>query len=343
MRLNRRYFCAAGAALIGSSCTAGNTPPAALESFAVKLDVFDDRFYDLIGRETKADILAEGFQWSEGPCWDLDKKKLYFTDVPQNKAYSWSAKKGLQTFLTPSGEANVEGFREPGANGLFFDHQSRLLLCNHGRRSVEVVQTDSKTRETLTQGFEGKKFNSPNDIVATRDGHIFFTDPPYGLEGLNDSSVKELPYNGVYHLTPNGEVQLIDIDLTFPNGIAISKDGRALYVSQSDPKRPILMRYELNASYKVVDKTLFFDFATFMKPGAYGLPDGMTLDKAGNIFTTGPGGIYVITPEGHALGRLSLDRASSNCSFGEKGKTLFVTNQDRLLRIKTQTLGLRWT
>ena len=342
MRLNRRYFCAAGAALIGSSCTAGNNPPAASESFAVKLDVFDDRFYELISRQTKADILAEGFQWSEGPCWDLKKNKIYFTDVPQNKAYSWSAKKGLQTFLSPSGEANVEGFREPGANGLFFDHQSRLLLCNHGRRSIEVVQTDSKTRETLTQSFRGKKFNSPNDIVATRDGHMFFTDPPYGLAGLDASNLKELPFNGVYHLAPNGKVKLIDRKLTFPNGIAISKDGRTLYVSQSDPNKPILMRYNLDASHKVMNKTILFDFAAFMKPDAHGLPDGMTLDEAGNIFTTGPGGIYVITPEGHALGRLSLDRASSNCSFGENGKTLFVTNQDRLLRMETQSLGLRW-
>ena len=342
MRLNRRYFCAAGAALIGSSCTAGNNPPTASESFAVKLDVFDDRFYELISRQTKADILAEGFQWSEGPCWDLKKNKIYFTDVPQNKAYSWSAKKGLQTFLSPSGEANVEGFREPGANGLFFDHQSRLLLCNHGRRSIEVVQTDSKTRETLTQSFRGKKFNSPNDIVATRDGHMFFTDPPYGLAGLDASNLKELPFNGVYHLAPNGKVKLIDRKLTFPNGIAISKDGRTLYVSQSDPNKPILMRYNLDASHKVMNKTILFDFAAFMKPDAHGLPDGMTLDEAGNIFTTGPGGIYVITPEGHALGRLSLDRASSNCSFGEDGKTLFVTNQDRLLRMETQSLGLRW-
>ena len=342
MRLNRRYFCAAGAALIGSSCTAGNNPPAASESFAVKLDVFDDRFYELISRQTKADILAEGFQWSEGPCWDLKKNKIYFTDVPQNKAYSWSAKKGLQTFLSPSGEANVEGFREPGANGLFFDHQSRLLLCNHGRRSIEVVQTDSKTRETLTQSFRGKKFNSPNDIVATRDGHMFFTDPPYGLAGLDASNLKELPFNGVYHLAPNGKVKLIDRKLTFPNGIASSKDGRTLYVSQSDPNKPILMRYNLDASHKVMNKTILFDFAAFMKPDAHGLPDGMTLDEAGNIFTTGPGGIYVITPEGHALGRLSLDRASSNCSFGEDGKTLFVTNQDRLLRMETQSLGLRW-
>ena len=136
---------------------------------------------------------------------------------------------------------------------------------------------------------------------------MFFTDPPYGLTGLDASNLKELPFNGVYHLAPNGKVKLIDRKLTFPNGIAISKDGRTLYVSQSDPNKPILMRYNLDASHKVMNKTILFNFAAFMKPDAHGLPDGMTLDEAGNIFTTGPGGIYVITPEGHALGRLSLD------------------------------------
>ena len=343
MRLNRRHFCAASAAFIGTSCKAANTTPAPTDSFAVKLDVYDERFYTLMGREAKAEVLAEGFQWSEGPCWDLKKDTLYFTDVPQNKAYSWSAKDGLIIFLQPSGEANVVGFREPGANGLFFDHSDRLLLCNHGRRSLEIIDTDNKERQTLTQGFEGNKFNSPNDIVAARDGHIFFTDPPYGLDGLDESPLKELPHNGVYHLAPHGEIKLIDKERTFPNGIAISKDARTLYVSQSDPEQPILMRYELDTDYKLIRKEMFFDFTSFIRPDAHGLPDGMTLDENGNIFTTGPGGVFVITPEGEALGRLSLDRASANCSFGEDGKTLFITNQDRLLSVATKTLGLRWT
>ncbi len=342
MKLNRRHFCAASTAFIGTSCKVAGTAPAALESFVVKLDVNDEHFHGLIRSEAKANILAKGFQWSEGPCWDLKNKKLYFTDVPQNKAYSWSAPEGLKTFLNPSG-ANVEGFREPGANGLFFDHKDRLLLCNHGRRSLEVVNTNNKARETLTQSFEGKKFNSPNDVVAARDGHIFFTDPPYGLEGLDDSPLKEQSHNGVYHLSPNGKVNLIDKERTFPNGVAISKDGRTLYVSQSDPHQPILMRYVLDPKFKLISSEVFFDFTPFMGPDAHGLPDGMTLDETGNIFTTGPGGIFVISPEGKKLGRLALDRASSNCCFGQDGRTLFITNQDRLLSIKTQTLGLRWS
>jgi len=171
MRINRRHFCAASAAFVGTACSATNntTSPKQTETFPVKLDVYDEGFSALVPSGSQANVLAEGFQWSEGPCWDLKKNKIYFTDVPQNKAYSWSESEGLQTFLDPSGEADVEGFREPGANGLFFDHQDRLLLCNHGRRSLEVVNTSNKQRETLTQSFGGKKFNSPNDIKWHRN------------------------------------------------------------------------------------------------------------------------------------------------------------------------------
>ena len=213
----------------------------------------------------------------------------------------------------------------------FYDYQSRLLLCNHGRRSIEYVSEGGRVRETLIDRFDGLKFNSPNDIVAARDGHLFFTDPPYGLEGLNQSSLKELDFNGVYHLTPNGQVSLIDKTMTFPNGIAISQDHKSLYVSQSDPKNPIIMRFELDDNYNVVGKSVFFDFAPFLNDDAHGLPDGMTLDESGNVITTGPGGIYVIDPNGQAFGRVKLDRASSNCTFGEDGTVLFITNQDILL------------
>lgn len=341
MRLNRRRFFATSAALLLSCSTTDNSEKLP-EGLVLDFDTFDDHFYNLIHPETKASILAQGFQWSEGPSWDLKKQILYFTDVPKNEAYSWSPSDGLKVFLNPSGAANVQGFREPGANGLFFDYQSRLLLCNHGRRSIELVQENGSVRETLADGFDGYKFNSPNDIVATRDGHIFFTDPPYGLEGLNQSELKEMPHNGVYHLNSDGMISLIDKNMTFPNGIAVSPNQTKLYVSQSDPDNPIIMCFELDASYKVVKKYVFFDFSSYLVDGAHGLPDGMTLDASGNLFATGPGGIFVIDPKGRILGRMGLDRASSNCTFGDDGKTLFVTNQDRLLRIKTQALGLRW-
>ncbi|MEP6344144.1 MAG: SMP-30/gluconolactonase/LRE family protein [Maricaulaceae bacterium] len=341
MRLNRRHFCAMSVGLL-LSCSETEKSPFLFEDIDLDFYVFDDDFHDLIRPETKASILSQGFQWSEGPSWDLNKQILYFTDVPKNEAYSWSASEGLKVFLNPSGAANVQGFREPGANGLFFDYQSRLLLCNHGRRSIEFVQGNGSVRKTLADSFDGHKFNSPNDIVATRDGHIFFTDPPYGLEGLNQSELKELPHNGVYYLNPHGVISLIDKSMSFPNGVAVSPDQTKLYVSQSDPEEPIIMCFELDASYKVVKKYVFFDFSAYLVAGAHGLPDGMTLDSSGNLFATGPGGIFVIRPDGQILGRIGLDRASSNCTFGENGKTLFITNQDRLLRIETQALGLRW-
>ena len=340
MEINRRYFCTASAALLWSCSGKKNaiTP----DSFVPAVDVFDNRFYDVISPNSKVQIVATGFQWSEGPSWDLGKDVLYFTDVPKNEAYIWSKSTGLNVFLNPSGAANLEGFREPGANGLFYDYDSRLLLCNHGRRSIEHVSKNGKVRETLIDRFKGKKFNSPNDIIAARDGHLFFTDPPYGLDGLNASKLKDLNFNGVYHLSPNGDVKLIDRGMTFPNGLAISQDHKTLYVSQSDPDNPIIIRFELDESYNVLGKSVFFDFAPFLGEDAHGLPDGMTLDASGNLITTGPGGIYVINPAGEAFGRIRVDRASSNCTFGEDGTVLFVTNQDRLLRIETQTLGDRW-
>lgn len=341
MNINRRYFCGASAAFLWA-CS-GVKSDIADDSFIPLLDVFDDQFYQVISRESKVQILASGFQWSEGPSWDLNKQRLYFTDVPKNEAYVWSQSVGLKVFLNPSGAANVEGFREPGANGLFFDYQSRLLLCNHGQRSIEHLSDDGGVRETLVDRFKGRKFNSPNDIVAARDGHLFFTDPPYGLEGLNDSVLKELDFNGVYHLAPNGNVKLIDETMSFPNGIAISRDHKTLYVSQSDPQNPVIMRFDLDDAYEVVSKSVFFDFAPFLADNAHGLPDGMTLDVMGNVIATGPGGIYAISSEGQAYGRINLDRASSNCTFGEDGTVLFITNQDRLLRIETKTIGDRWS
>lgn len=340
MRFNRRQALALSAAIL-CSCTASNLSSPE-RSFGIELDVFDKGLDGLIGPKPKATVLAQGFQWAEGPAWDLENNTLYFTDVPKNEAYSWSAANGLKVFLNPSGASNVEGFREPGANGLFFDYDSRLLLCNHGLRRIEYVLNNGPDRKVIAQNYEGAKFNSPNDIVATPENHIFFTDPPYGLEGLNESKLKELSFNGVYHITPDQNIALIDKSMSFPNGISISKDRKKLYVSQSDPDNPVIMCFELDSVYRVKKSYVFFDFSTFMGPDAHGLPDGMVLDENGNLFATGPGGIFIIRADGQLLGRLRLDRASSNCSFGGNGKALFVTNQDRLLRIETRTLGLRW-
>lgn len=336
MKISRRQFGVTMAGFILTACDKSG------RTLSIETDVLQKEYLNLVDKDSEIEVIAEGFQWSEGPTWDFNRQCLYFTDVPQNKAYRRSEKSGLEFFLSPSGVDTFEGFREPGANGLFFDKSSQgLLLCNHGRRAVVWLDLKTKERRLLASTYQGRKFNSPNDIVASGNGSVFFTDPPYGLEGLEKSPLKELKFSGVLIVSPNGNLELIDDTLTFPNGILLSPDEKTLYVSQSDRTAPIIMRYRLGSDFTVEGKDLFYDFSEHMKPDAHGLPDGMAIDRNGNIFATGPGGVFTINSQGVLLGRLSLDRARSNCAFGADGKTLFVTNQDRLLKVKTKTLGLK--
>jgi len=246
--ISRRSLCASMAVLPLVGCTTDKNiyEPKSLDNniYEPKAVITDENYLKVMGANPKASIIAQGFQWCEGPVWDIKRDCLYFTDVPQNKAFRWDKTSDAETFLYPSGAEGVEGFREPGANGLFYDKSAKILLCNHGRRAVERLDPDTGTRELLIGAYKGKKFNSPNDIVISKTGHIFFTDPPYGLEGLDQSPLKELEFNGVYHLTPEGDVRLIDTSLSFPNGIALSPDETSLYVNQSDPNLPIMKRYK---------------------------------------------------------------------------------------------------
>ena len=309
------------------------------EENVVKFDAFDERFYEVIDKTQAGKILSTGHKWLEGPAWDRRRNQLYFTDVPVNKAYLWSETKGVSIFQDPSGVdiADIKGFREPGANGLFYADEDTLILCNHGRRSIELMDLKTFERQLLVDQFENKKFNSPNDIVKYKTGEIYFTDPPYGLVGLNASPLKEMEVNGVYKLSELGELSRIVDNMTFPNGIAISPDGTWLYVSQSDPERPIIRRINRLAPSENI---VWFDAMPYLKDGP-GLPDGMAVTKSGYVFCSGPTGIYILNPDGDVLGRINTGRACSNCTFGEgDGKTLFITAQDRLLKIRTRLKGL---
>jgi len=339
--INRRHViigaaCAASAACQNAPLNQGAALKAETSSI---LDAFSPRFFDFISKKAELTVLGEGYGWSEGPAWDKARSQLYFTDVPGNTAYVWKEGRGVETFLSPSG-AIVEGFREPGANGLFYSRDGLLILCNHGKRGIESLDLDSKARTPLTTRYKGKAYNSPNDVVEAQNGDLYFTDPPYGLEGLDASPLKEQPHNGVYRLRKNGGVTLMINDLTFPNGAALSPDERWLYVAQSDPKAMHIYRLDLtNPNAK---KELLVDLAPFSGPDLPGLPDGMVIDDKGNIFATGPGGVFVITPDGEVLGRIKTGKGSANCTFGEEGSTLFVTNHDRLVKIPTLTRGLAW-
>ena len=298
---------------------------------------------DVIDPNSRFDVLGTGYQWSEGPAWDRARGILYFTDVPQNTAYQWSEGQGVQLFMDPSGASRTEGFREPGANGLWYSSDGSLLICNHGHRAIECMNLDSREVSVLAQDFAGKRFNSPNDIVQARDGTLFFTDPPYGLAGLDASPLKQQDANGVYRLDPDGTVTRLISDMTFPNGIALSPDEQTLYVSQSDPDAPVVRALGLDSSHGITSDRILFDAAPFMSDLMPGLPDGMAVSANGALFVTGPGGVFVLASDGQPLGRILTGRATANCTFGEAGRSLFITAGDRLLRIRTKVQGVQWS
>ena len=283
----------------------------------------------------EVEVLAEGFDWAEGPVWVEAGGYLLFTDVPQNVIWRWSETGGLSEFMRPSGFDGEDGshLREPGANGLVIEPSGALLMCDHGNRSLSRVDLATRRKTIVVDRFEGKRFNSPNDLVIHRSGAVYFTDPPYGLEGLNDSLVKEMAHNGVYRRAPDGVVTLIDDALSFPNGVALSPDHRTLYVAVSDPEAPILRAYDLGDDGRPTSSRLFFDAASLMGPDAPGVPDGLKVDARGRIFTTGPGGVLVLTPQGDLLGVIDTGRATANCAFGPGGASLFMTADDRLTRV----------
>jgi len=262
--------------------------------------------------------------------------------VPENKLYRWSEADGLSVFLEPSGYSGPDTgtLREAGANGLFPEPAGTVLLADSGNRVVARLDPRSKGKATLAATFGGKRFNSPNDLVRRSDGTIFFTDPPYGLKDLDDSAVKELPFNGVYRIDPDGSVHLLDDGLRFPNGIALSPDERTLYVANSDPARPIWMAYALAADGSVQDRRVFADASDLMREGIAGLPDGMAVAIDGTLFATGPGGVIVFAPDGTRLGRVETGTAVANCAFGDDGRMLYLASHRFVARVPVRVTGL---
>lgn len=337
MHISRRGFLLTGASTCLIGCASNHQQNA--PSQRAILEAFTPEFDTLISPNETLETLDIGYRWAEGPAWDKARSVLYFTDVPSNKAYVWHPEDGVSVFLDPSGAAQTDGFREPGANGLLIGHDQRLLLCNHGRRAIESMDLETGSRDLIVGTYQGRRFNSPNDIVESRNGDLYFTDPPYGLEGLNASALKEMDANGVYHLSPDRQLTRLIADMTFPNGIALSKDEKYLYISQSDPEAPIIRRLNLQTG---AQDPVWFDASRYMQDGP-GLPDGLAVAASGHILATGPGGVFLLSPEGQALGRINPGRACANCAFGEDGHTLFITAHDRLMRLRLKIQGLSWT
>ena len=303
-----------------------------------EIERLDPAFDKLLPPDAKIEILAKGFTWTEGPVWVPEGAYLLFSDIPRNSVFKWKEGEGISLFLCPSGySGNTFYGKEPGSNGLLLDRQGQLVLCQHGDRRIAVLTRQGGQR-TLVDSYRGKRLNSPNDAAYKSNGDLYFTDPPYGLpHGFADPR-RELDCCGVYRLTPQGEVTLLTAEMTRPNGIAFSPDEQTLYVAQSDPAAAIWKAFPVQADGTLGKSRLLYD-ATQWVGKRPGLPDGLKVDQAGHLWATAPGGVLVLTPAGKLLGRLNTGERTSNCQFGEDGKTLFITADAYLGRVRTLATG----
>jgi len=306
----------------------------------------DAEFDKLVPKGAKIEVLGGGFAWSEGPVWVPDEKSkgggyLLFSDIPNNCINRWREGEGVTSFLKRSGYTGKQKFTgpEPGTNGLTLDAQGRLVMCCHGDRCVRRLEKDG-TRTTLVAKYNGKRLNSPNDLIFHSSGDLYFTDPPYGLPKRFDDPARELAFCGVYRLSPGGKLTLLTKEMDRPNGIAFSPDERTLYVAQSYPQAPIWKAFPVNDDGTLGKGELFFDATQWTKKGP-GLPDGMAVDEHGNVWGTAAGGIMVVSPQGKLLGRIVTGEKTANCTFGgPDGKTLFITADMYLCRVPTNVRGL---
>lgn len=281
--------------------------------------------------------LAEGHEWTEGPLWLSGENKLIYSDIPKNSIFEWSEEGGKKLYLKPAGYTGfVEREGEPGSNGLLLNPEGKLVLCQHGDRRMAVMNAPVSAPKpeftTLAENYNGKRLNSPNDAVYHKNGDLYFTDPPYGLEQNENDPAKELDFQGVYKLDKNGKVTLLTKELSRPNGIAFSPDYKKLYVANSDPKKAFWMLYDVDKNGLLKNGRVFFD-ATGKVGELKGLPDGMKVHPDGWIFATGPGGVLVFDPDGTHLGTIMTGQATSNCAFNEDYSELYMTADDYLMRI----------
>ena len=302
-----------------------------------EIEKLDDKLSTFIGEESLPAIIAEGFDWTEGPLWLADYNMLIFSDIPPNSIYSWTEEKGKQLYLKPSGYTSDQArVGEPGSNGLLLDKDGNLVLCQHGDRRMAKMNAplDAPKPEftTLANKYQGKRFNSPNDATFNSKGELFFTDPPYGLEGNVDDPTKEIPFQGVYKLTTTGDVVLLTDQMTRPNGIAFSPDEKTLYVANSDPKQAIWMAFDITEE-GVENGRVLFDATAMVGSDRKGLPDGLKVHKSGYLFATGPGGVFILSPEGQHIGTILTGQATSNCAFNSDQTQLFMTADMYVMRI----------
>lgn len=305
-----------------------------------KLVALDDAFYDYVDTNATIEVLAEGFIWSEGPVWVKKGGFLLFSDAPQNTIFKWEENEGITEFLEPSGYTGILPYSgEPGSNGLIINNKGELVACEHGDRRISRMPLSFGGKVMVADKWNGKRFNSPNDIVQATNGIYYFTDPPYGLPEQENSETREIDAFGVFKIDTDGTVDMVVDNLSRPNGLALSPDEKILYVNQSDGNAPYIMAYNIQDDGSLDEGTIFFDATELRKEGLVGSLDGLKVAKDGTIFSTGPGGVLIITPEGKLLGRIETGQLTANCTWGNDGSVLYMTAHKFLMRIKTKVTG----
>jgi len=301
------------------------------------IEFLSDELSRIIKKDVKVETVAEGFQFTEGPLWVEKEKMLLFSDVPANTIYKWTEKKGKEIYLKPSGYTGSEsrgGFL--GSNGLMLSKDKKLLICQHGDRRIAMMDASLNAPKSsfisLAAEYNGKKINSPNDLLVMPNGDVYFTDPAYGFErGPNDPK-KETPYQGVYKIDKAGKVSLLIDSIEAPNGIALMPDKKTMIISNSDGRKKRWYAYDLAANGSLSNGRVFYDVSSERGNGGC---DGLKIDKAGNVFATGPGGIWIINKSGKLIGRIKVNGVpAANCAFTPDEKTLFITAEKYLLRVK---------
>ncbi|MEM8526713.1 MAG: SMP-30/gluconolactonase/LRE family protein [Bacteroidota bacterium] len=304
------------------------------------IELLDDRLNELIAPDAKIEILAEGFNWSEGPVWVEEIESLLFSDVPENKIWRWSETDSLRLYIEPSGRTGAlrENDKESGSNGLILNDKGKLVVCQHGDRRVAKLTASfddpSASFETLADDFEGRKFNSPNDLVFDGGGNCYFTDPPYGLPLKMDDPTKEIEFQGVYRINTDSSVDLLTDELTRPNGIELSNDEKTLYVANSDPDRAIWTAFDLQEDGTLANARIFYDATNLVgDENEKGLPDGLVVADNNVIYATGPGGVWIFDEMGKALGKIRTTVPTANCTIDPKRNVLYITADMYLLRV----------
>ncbi|MGB4849053.1 MAG: SMP-30/gluconolactonase/LRE family protein [Saprospiraceae bacterium] len=301
----------------------------------IRIEILDKQAKRFLSENSRITTVARGFNWAEGTLWLKDQQALLFSDVPENKIYRWSEKDGLTTWLQPSGYTGPQEKKREGSNGLLINDKNQLVICQHGDRRIALMNAPLTNPEpkfiSIVDNWRNKRLNSPNDATY-HDGMLYFTDPPYGLPGQDQDPDKELGFSGVYRVGHTGAIIMVIDSLLRPNGIGFSPENEMMYIANSDPKRAIWMKYTMGTNGNAVSGKVLYD-ATDLVGKVNGLPDGLKVHPSGFVFATGPGGLWIFSPEDEVVAKIHIPQATANCAFDDTYSHIYIAADSTIIQV----------